>query len=198
MNDKLIDCSYGDDEDFAPFMSDADDLATRAPYGSFGRESHGMPEESRLLFVRNSDELLAQAFSCRGVKSHEVNHQSDKWFQNVVHCTLVSSVHSEWDSVEWLSHRLLSAEKMLPLCVEVNPRRRRGIPVIIGTRVTAAEVLAEIGDGKRSVDEICEALDLDAEHVKTLISALAIYLDRPFPITAYANTLSTGRKLERF
>lgn len=85
----------------------------------------------------------------------------------------------EINNTEWLAERLTHAGSMLPTCIEVNPNKRGGIPVIKGTRFTAAQALAEIADG-RSVAELCEDFELDEESVKNLLRALSIYLDRPY------------------
>ena len=84
-----------------------------------------------------------------------------------------------------LAYRLLYANMLLPECVEVNPNKRGGIPVIRGTRFTAAQVLAEIADG-RSVAELCETFEIDAETVTEFLQALSIYLDRPVQPQAHA------------
>lgn len=85
---------------------------------------------------------------------------------------------------EHLAYRLLYANMLLPECVEVNPNKRGGIPVLRGTRFTVAQILAEISDG-RSVHDLCKAFDLDEELVVHFLQALSIYLDRPAPVKVY-------------
>src|SRR6266568_885309 len=62
--------------------------------------------------------------------------------------------------------------------VEVSMGRRGGVPVLRGTRVTVAEVLAEIADSS-GVQEIADNFKLDAEQVKGVISALSLLVSQP-------------------
>ena len=127
--------------------------------------------------------------------SHEVD-QPTPWFK-----WRDVKAHVFWGDEEWLAYRLLQASLMLPECIEVNPRKRGGIPVIKGTRFTASQVLAEIADG-RSVYQLCNAFELDQEAVTMFLRALSIYLDRPAPATSHGiistghGTISTGRMFE--
>ena len=128
--------------------------------------------------------IPSDMFTCKGVvariESHKIDNPSlDEWFV-ILNNREATCAREGWTDIEWLAHRLLSAEAMLPSCIEVNPKKRGGIPVIAGTRITAAEVLAEVADGERSLAQICQDFEMDEESVKTFVSALAIYLDRPF------------------
>jgi uncharacterized protein (DUF433 family) len=99
-----------------------------------------------------------------------------------------------WSDEEWVAYRLLQANLMLPDCIEVNPEKRGGIPVIKGTRFTASQALAEIADG-RSLKQLCKRFELESATVATFLRALSIYLDRPAPPISHAS-LSTRRMLE--
>jgi uncharacterized protein (DUF433 family) len=79
---------------------------------------------------------------------------------------------------EWLAERARHAASMLRNCVEMNPRKRGGIPVLKGTRFTLAQILAEIAEG-RDVNELAEDFELDLELIKEFLHGLAICLDRP-------------------
>lgn len=79
---------------------------------------------------------------------------------------------------EWLADRLRLAARMLTDCVEANPRKRSGIPVIKGSRVTLAQVLAELADDHR-VSELSDDFEIDVELLRKFLEGLAIYLDQP-------------------
>jgi uncharacterized protein (DUF433 family) len=80
---------------------------------------------------------------------------------------------------QWVAERLRFAVRMLRETIEVNPQKRGGVPVLSGTRVPVAQILAEIADDA-SVSEIAAELDLDAECIRKLLEGIASYLDRPF------------------
>ncbi|HYV34165.1 MAG TPA: DUF433 domain-containing protein [Gemmataceae bacterium] len=63
-------------------------------------------------------------------------------------------------------------------CVEVNPLKRGGAPVLVGTRFTVAQLLAELAAG-RSVAEIAEDFDLALNTIERLLDGLALSLDGP-------------------
>ena len=114
--------------------------------------------------------------------THEVDTpRTDNWYISV-HPKYPFAFPSE---DEWLSYRLLAANAMLIHCVEINPKKRGGIPVIRGTRFTASQVLAELADG-RSIPEICDAFHIDSGSVVMFIETLSIYLDRPAPYAEFS------------
>jgi len=78
----------------------------------------------------------------------------------------------------WLAERVQWAASVLHDCVEVNPNKRGGIPVLKGTRFTVAQLFAELADG-RSVFELAEDFELDLENMKALLQGFATHLDRP-------------------
>jgi len=80
---------------------------------------------------------------------------------------------------EWLAERAKHALIMLRACVEVDPGKHGGIPVLRGTRFPVAQVFAEMSEGI-SIVELAADFDLDVEVLKQLLEALAINLDRPF------------------
>jgi uncharacterized protein (DUF433 family) len=80
---------------------------------------------------------------------------------------------------EWLAERTKHAILMIRDCVEVNPNKRGGVPVLKGTRFTVAQLFAELGEG-RSLGEIAEDFELDPTMMKKLMESFAIQLDRPF------------------
>jgi uncharacterized protein (DUF433 family) len=79
---------------------------------------------------------------------------------------------------EWLAERAKHSMLALRDCVEVGPGKRGGIPVLLGTRFTVAQLFAEIGEG-RSLPEIAADFGLDLGLMQKLMEGLAIQLDRP-------------------
>ncbi len=79
---------------------------------------------------------------------------------------------------EWLAERTAYASLVLRECVEVDPKRRGGIPVLKGTRFTLAQLLAELAEG-RSLPRIAEDFELDLQTLEQFMRGLSICLDRP-------------------
>jgi uncharacterized protein (DUF433 family) len=80
---------------------------------------------------------------------------------------------------EWLAERARHALLMLRDCVEVNPGKHGGIPVLRGTRFPIAQVFAELSEGL-SIEQLAADFDLDRDMLKHLLEGFAIQLDRPF------------------
>jgi uncharacterized protein (DUF433 family) len=78
---------------------------------------------------------------------------------------------------QWLVHRATSALVELSDCVERNPAKLGGVPVIKGTRISVAQVLAELGEG-RNTEEVAADFDLDEALLRRLVQGLAISLDQ--------------------
>jgi uncharacterized protein (DUF433 family) len=79
---------------------------------------------------------------------------------------------------QWLTQRAQHATRELSDCVEWNTNKLGGAPVLKGTRISAAQVLAELGEGQ-SAEEVAADFDLDVMLVKKLVQGLAVCLDRP-------------------
>jgi uncharacterized protein (DUF433 family) len=80
---------------------------------------------------------------------------------------------------EWISERLRIAAMMLRDSVTIDTQVRGGVPVLRGTRVPIAQILAEVADDAK-VSEIAENLDIDPDLIVAILEGLAIHLDRPF------------------
>lgn len=78
---------------------------------------------------------------------------------------------------QWLAERTRYALGELADCIEVDPRKLGGVPVVRGTRVSVAQILAEIGEGE-STEDVAEDLQLDPALIKRLVTGLAVCLDR--------------------
>jgi uncharacterized protein (DUF433 family) len=79
---------------------------------------------------------------------------------------------------QWLTQRAQYATRELGDCVEWNAHKLGGAPVLKGTRISVAQVLAELGEGQ-SAEEVAADFDLDVVLVKKLVQGLAVCLDRP-------------------
>jgi uncharacterized protein (DUF433 family) len=79
---------------------------------------------------------------------------------------------------EWLLQRARFAAGLLRNCVEVDPNKRGGIPVLLGTRFTVAQLFAEMAEG-RSIQDIADDFDLELEGIKALLQGFSAQLDRP-------------------
>ncbi len=80
-----------------------------------------------------------------------------------------------------LAERTAWAAAILRECVEIDPTKRSGVPILRGTRFTVAQVFAELADGQ-SIDQIAESFDLDVETLKQLLHGFATNLDRPITL----------------
>jgi uncharacterized protein (DUF433 family) len=78
-----------------------------------------------------------------------------------------------------LSVRLTYGTLLLKECVDIDPDRMGGIPVLAGTRFPVAQVLGELADGT-TVSKLAKNFNLDAELIASFLRGIAIHLDRPF------------------
>src|SRR5271166_315173 len=53
---------------------------------------------------------------------------------------------------EWMAERFRHAGLLMRECIEVDPERRGGIPVVRGTNFTVAQLLQELAEGKNIAD----------------------------------------------
>jgi uncharacterized protein (DUF433 family) len=75
--------------------------------------------------------------------------------------------------------QLVYAAQELPTVVAIDPALAGGVPVIAGTNVTVARVLAVIAAGY-NVSEVSSKLDIDTTKISQLLHSFANHLDRPF------------------
>lgn len=81
-------------------------------------------------------------------------------------------------AVQWLMQRVEFASSELSDCIERNPLKMNGVPVVKGSRISVAQVFAEMAEGM-SADELAEDFSLDPALVKRLVSGFSVCLDRP-------------------
>lgn len=79
---------------------------------------------------------------------------------------------------DWLVERTRHAALELSECVETNPDKMGGTPVLKGTRISVAQILAELGEGRR-LQDVADDFCLEVALLKKVVAGLAIYLDRP-------------------
>ena len=82
------------------------------------------------------------------------------------------------DAPQWLVERTRHAARELDDCVEVNPDKLGGVPVLKGSRISVAQILAEIAEGQ-TVEAVADDFDLDVAQVKRLVTGLSVSLDQP-------------------
>lgn len=83
------------------------------------------------------------------------------------------------DVLQLLDHGDVVESLLLADCIEVDPARRSGIPVLKGTRFKASQLLAQIAAGD-SITEVIEDFELPEEIVRKFLQSLSMALDRPF------------------
>ncbi len=81
-------------------------------------------------------------------------------------------------AAQWLIQRAQFASSELGDCVERDPLKMNGVPVVKGSRISIAQVFAEMAEGMSS-DEVAEDFSLDPALIKRLVSGFSICLDRP-------------------
>lgn|SRR6266404_93190 len=93
--------------------------------------------------------------------------------------TLIKSVSVRSFRLEqWFSECVLWGDKALQNAVEIDPKRRGGIPVLKGTRFTVGQTLAELADSA-GVPEVANRFDLNEETIRELLYGLALLAERP-------------------
>jgi uncharacterized protein (DUF433 family) len=79
---------------------------------------------------------------------------------------------------QWSAECLQWGDTALQNAVEIDPKRRGGIPVLKGTRFTVAQTLAELADST-GVPEVANRFDLDEDTIRELLYGLALLAERP-------------------
>jgi uncharacterized protein (DUF433 family) len=111
---------------------------------------------------------LAKAYS-------EIEHQSH-WvgWRTLIKSASVRSFRLD----QWFSECVQWGDAALQNAVEIDPKRRGGIPVLKGTRFTVGQTLAELADSA-GVPEVASRFDLDEETIRELLYGLALLAERP-------------------
>lgn len=78
-----------------------------------------------------------------------------------------------------MAERLSIAVQLMNDSIDIDPDVLSGVPVVRGTRISVARVLAEIADNS-NLSAIADNLEIDFQSLKNIIEGLSIRLDRPF------------------
>lgn len=112
-----------------------------------------------------------QALPVSGEHLMSVNQN---WAQSIVSVSAVSRRAAEW----YIECALVGAQ-VLGDSVEIDLRRRGGVPVLKGTGFTLAQTLAELAESS-GVDEVAENFDLDVDTIKNMLAGLSALLEKPY------------------
>ncbi len=75
--------------------------------------------------------------------------------------------------------RMEYATRMLTDAIEINAKKRGGVPVVRGTRMPVSRLLAELADDI-SVSEFADEYKLNRKKLKKILEGLSVYIDRSF------------------
>ncbi len=107
------------------------------------------------------------------ISSHE-EYSRTLWVDTNVIVRCLSMFQDE----EWLAEKARYALQVLRKCVERDPEKHGGVPVLRGTRFTIPSLFAEMSEG-RSIFEIAEDHELDKDQLRELLEGLSIHFDQP-------------------
>lgn len=79
----------------------------------------------------------------------------------------------------WIAERLRCATIMLRDTIDIDPEKRGGVPVVKGTRVPVATILAELAEDA-TISSVADDRALDATVLQKILQGIAIHLDRSF------------------
>lgn len=82
-------------------------------------------------------------------------------------------------SSSWYIECHLQGVQALSHCVEIDPQKRGGVPVLRGTRFTIAQVLAELADTD-GVDQVAESYELEADLIREVLEGMSLLMQKPF------------------
>lgn len=86
--------------------------------------------------------------------------------------------HQPLGGVEWCIECYLHGIRTLESVIEIDPGKRGGIPVLVGTRFTVAQVLAELAE-TQGVEEVAATYRLDAEAIRGLLDGMSLLMQKP-------------------
>jgi uncharacterized protein (DUF433 family) len=101
-------------------------------------------------------------------------HETPPYWRTVIKSASMQAVRLE----SWFAECALWGHEVLQNAVEIDPKRRGGIPVLRGTRFTVGQTLAELADSS-GVTEVAGRFDLDEEPIRELLAGLALLVERP-------------------
>lgn len=78
----------------------------------------------------------------------------------------------------WVAECVANGYQTLTTTLTIDPDIRGGVPVLKGTRFTAAQALAELAETS-GVTEFADEFDVDADVVRDMLMGLSLILHRP-------------------
>lgn len=88
--------------------------------------------------------------------------------------------HYRLSPEEWFALCAWHGGERLHDCVSIDPEVRGGLPVLKGTRFTAAEALAELAECGH-IEDVAKNFDLEGDSIRDLLNGLSLILNRPYP-----------------
>jgi uncharacterized protein (DUF433 family) len=107
-------------------------------------------------------------------ESEQEPHWAEPGWRTLIKSASVRNFRLE----QWFSECVLWADKALQNAVEIDPKRRGGIPVLKGTRFTVGQTLAELADSA-GVPEVATRFNLNEQTIRELLYGLALLAERP-------------------
>ena len=85
---------------------------------------------------------------------------------------------AQQDTSRWFYECVLYSQAALRKTVEVDQKKRGGIPVMKGTRFTVSQALAELAES-RGVEEVAKRCALEPNAIRDLLFGLSAAVERP-------------------
>jgi len=120
------------------------------------------------------DLMIKQDWSLDALKPKPESPIAEKWALP----SRVSSRSYAHFALDWYVQCNLLGYSLLRGVLEINPKRHGGVPVLRGTRFTAAQILAELAENE-SVSTIADNYDLEPQHINEMLNGLSLILMRP-------------------
>jgi uncharacterized protein (DUF433 family) len=108
--------------------------------------------------------------------------EEDQWDENYdagYLCTTSPAGPSTLTADHYVVIRLESAIRDMRSCIDIDPMRAGGKPVLKGTRFTVAQVISQIAEGD-TVDDLTENFRLDGGIIRCFLRALSVAFDRTY------------------
>jgi uncharacterized protein (DUF433 family) len=130
-------------------------------------------------YLERGQHELAIAVRTRTVTDQEPPVSKALHEEDISWTTLIKSGSTQTLHAAWFADSIFYAQRALGESVEIDSRRRGGVPVLKGTRFTVAQTLAELAESG-GVNEVANRCMLDRELIRRLLYGLAAAVDRPY------------------
>jgi uncharacterized protein (DUF433 family) len=78
----------------------------------------------------------------------------------------------------WFEQNSRRALTAMADCVDCQPNRLGGVPVLRNSRLSVSQIITELADSD-AIAEIADNFDVDEERLRRFVHALAIYFNQP-------------------